>query len=123
MTRLPVPSTDADGHCPSCGATAIVVGTLEHRPARFFVPTGLRFWTLGAAGAPVTRAPRLPGIHGLWDQRGLQGCMACGLVWTRVDAERLRTVIEGAGTPELRARLAAARADGHGDRETDGDAG
>jgi hypothetical protein len=34
-------------------------------------------------------------------------CLACGLVWTHVDTDRLRTVLRDAGTAETRRRLAA----------------
>jgi hypothetical protein len=34
-------------------------------------------------------------------------CLTCGLVWTHVDADRLRTVLREAGTAETRRQLAA----------------
>jgi len=40
------------------------------------------------------------------------GCLACGLVWSEVDAAQLRTVIERAGTEETRTRHAEALAPG-----------
>jgi hypothetical protein len=96
---------EGDAKCPACGSSACVVGTLGGRPAVAFQPIGLRFWTMGPTLAPITRAPRLPGLSGIANGRGLRACADCGLVWTHVDPARLRTVIESAGKPELRAVL------------------
>jgi len=38
------------------------------------------------------------------------GCLACGLVWSEVDAAQLRTIIERAGTDETLTRHAEALA-------------
>ena len=102
----PQPLDERDARCPACGGTACVTGTIAGRGAIAFQPVGLRFWTLGPTQTPVVKAPRLPGFNGVIGERAYQACADCGLVWTHVDAERLRTVVERAGKPPLRAVLA-----------------
>ncbi|MFL5575685.1 MAG: hypothetical protein ACJ79S_06955 [Gemmatimonadaceae bacterium] len=90
--------------CPACGASDVTRGRLgEGRPGTF-TPDGLRFWTLTVGMLPLLdrsdpgAAPMSGAGH---------ACTACGLVWTHVDPERLRTVLREAGTAATRARFAA----------------
>jgi hypothetical protein len=91
--------------CPACGATNATGGRLnDGRPATF-TPAGLRFWTLTVVMVPLVdrSTPGAPPLSAT-----AHACTACGLVWTHVDPERLRTVLRDAGTAETHEQLAAA---------------
>jgi hypothetical protein len=93
--------------CPACGAMQTTRGRLAAGRPGTFTPTGLRFWTLTIGMVPLLdrSAPGTPPLSAT-----AHACLACGLVWTHVDPERLRTVLRDAGTAETRERLAATEA-------------
>ena len=90
--------------CPRCANSQVARGAFrgERGSAYAFRPVGLRFWTFRPKAVPL-----LP--RGLWEPNAM-GCLACGLVWSEVDAVQLRTVIERAGTDETLTRHAEALA-------------
>jgi hypothetical protein len=55
------------------------------------------------------------GLQSRWFQRaasietaivgGFQGCLKCGLIWSHVSPDELRTIIEEQGTEEAKSRL------------------
>ena len=96
--------TDSVSSCPACGEKSTGRGRLTQGRPGTFSPDGLRFWTL-----TVTMLPLLdrddPGAPPM--TATARACTSCGLVWTHVDPERLRAVIEAAGSEEMRARLVA----------------
>ena len=107
--------TDASLRCPACGAGNATRGRLTAGRPGTFTPDGLRFWTLTVGMLPLIdrsdpgAAPMSATAH---------ACTACGLVWTHVDPERLRTVLLTAGTEATRARFPATdRGAGEGERE------
>jgi hypothetical protein len=74
--------------CPNCGASTVTEGrfTIGSRDygSSHFEPAGMRLfsvrWTRGVAIA-----------------EGVHCCLSCGLIWTNVDAEQLRSYIERYG--------------------------
>ena len=96
--------TEPSLSCPACGAAPAIHGRLnDGRPATF-TPAGLRFWSLTVGMVPLVdrSTPGAPPLSAT-----AHACLACGLVWTHVDADRLRTVLREAGTEETRRQLAA----------------
>ena len=88
--------------CPECGASDVARGQLGQGRPGTFTPEGLRFWTLTVGMLPLhdRSDPGSPTLSGT-----AHACTACGLVWTHVDPERLRTVLREAGTESTRRRL------------------
>jgi hypothetical protein len=66
-----------------------------------FTPEGLRFWTLTAGMLPLLERgdPGSAAANGT-----VHACTACGLVWSHVDPERLRTVLRDAGNDDTRTK-------------------
>lgn len=88
--------------CPRCASPHVVAGTImgDRWRASAFKPAGVRFWTFTGTVLALL-APAFLEPNG-------KACVACGLVWTEVDARALRTVLREAGTDETRARFGAA---------------
>ena len=86
--------TDPSATCPDCGASDVVCGRLNDGRPGTFTPDGLRFWTLSVGMVPLLDRSD-PGAPPL--SATARACAACGLVWTHVDPERLRTVLREAG--------------------------
>lgn len=88
------PATESPLQCPACHASDVVRGKLTAGRPGTFTPDNLRFWTLTVGTLPLidrsnaSEGPMTAVAH---------ACTACGLVWTYVDQERLRTVIREAG--------------------------
>ena len=97
---------DTSAVCPRCASAQVARGAFrgERGRAYAFRPVGLRFWTFRPTA--VALLPR-----GLWEPNAM-GCLGCGLVWSEVDAAKLRTIIERAGTEETLTRHADALAPG-----------
>jgi hypothetical protein len=91
--------TESNPRCPECGAPDVARGRLNHGRPGTFTPEGLRFWTLTVGMLPLhdRNDPGSPEMSGT-----AHACTACGLVWTHVDPERLRTVLRDAGTEAMR---------------------
>jgi hypothetical protein len=83
--------------CPRCGNGALVPGKCmgwHLGVATRFEPGGLRFfqpWRLRRHGVPL--------------RDGFTTCPACGLVWSALEPDDLRALIEEYGTDETRARM------------------
>ena len=95
---------DPKPQCPACGATDVARGQLTQGRPGTFTPEGLRFWTLAVGMVPLMDRSD-PGAPTL--TATAHACTICGLVWTHVDPERLRTVLRDAGTERTRERFAA----------------
>jgi hypothetical protein len=78
-------------NCPECGCAEIVDGHVSSEELRF-LPSGLRWFSF-------YQPPRLA--------RGqlLSACLSCGLVWSRLEAEKLRAVVDAKGSAKLKAAL------------------
>lgn len=87
--------------CPGCGASDVARGRLNDGRPGTFSPEGLRFWTLTLGMLPLQDRsdPGSPTPTTI-----AHACTACGLVWSHVDPERLRTVLRDAGTEDTRAK-------------------
>src|SRR5688500_18819149 len=85
--------------CPQCGASEVARGRLSGGRRGTFGPEGLRFWTLTVGILPLDERsdPGSPPSSAI-----AHACTACGLVWTYVDPDRLRTVLREAGTDDTR---------------------
>ena len=92
--------TSTEASCPRCQSPYVTEGKFmgERGRAYSFQPSGLRFWSFRAKAAPLPN-------RGLTAPNAL-GCAACGLVWSEVDPQRIRTALARAGTDETRARFA-----------------
>ena len=86
--------TESPVRCPECGASAVARGHLNWGHPGTFTPEGLRFWTLTVGVLPLVD-PDDP--HAARMSATAHACTACGLVWARLDPERLRTVLRDAG--------------------------
>ena len=77
--------------CPECGCIEIVDGHVSSEELRF-LPRGLRWFSF-------YQPPLL--------ERGqvLSACLACGLVWSRLNANDLRAVVNEKGSANLKAAL------------------
>ena len=86
--------------CPRCQSAYVTKGKFlgERGKAYAFLPSGLRFWTFGGKSAALPS-------NGLTGPNAF-GCAACGLVWSEVDAARIRAALRDAGTAETRAAFA-----------------
>jgi hypothetical protein len=85
--------------CPVCESPVLVEGRIvadgtESGSAERFYPRGIRLLTL-------RRSVQLTG------RESFKACMQCGHVWNTLDASGLRELIDAAGTPEAKARIAA----------------
>lgn len=84
--------------CPACGSKRTVDGRImafgahAGNASRFF-PNGLKLLTL-RRGLLLRDRPRM------------DACADCGLVWSHVDAQALREMLESQGTRETKARMA-----------------
>ena len=96
--------TDPSLQCPACAASDVARGRLSEGLHGTFRPDGLRFWTTTAPTLPLfdRSDPGAPSMSPV-----AHACTACGLVWTYVDPERLRTVLREAGSDATRGRFAA----------------
>ena len=92
--------TERSLQCPECGASDVARGRLNDGRPGTFTPEGLRFWTLTVGMLPLHDRSD-PGSPPL--SAAAHACTACGLVWSHVDPERLRTVLRDAGTDDTRA--------------------
>lgn len=97
--------TESSLQCPACGASDVVRGRLGDGRPGTFTPDGLRFWTFTVGMLPLLDRsdPGAPPLSGT-----ARACTECGLVWTHVDPERLRSVLRDAGTEATRERFRAA---------------
>ena len=82
--------------CPACGSDRVTRGRiLGGISSVYFRPSGLRFWTLSArvplAGANKTSDEFFP--------PGARACLACGLLWSRVNPALLAKAMKDGGTP------------------------
>jgi hypothetical protein len=90
--------SEANLKCPICSSRETVLGRVlggEDRSSNRFHPDGLRL---------LTFARSIPLAEGA----AIRACLKCGLLWSYVEAEALSSLVEGSGSEELRARLAAA---------------
>jgi hypothetical protein len=88
----------ATGHCPKCDAKAVVAGRfpdLRGRGRQWFEPAGMRFFYFRLWG---------PGVD---CPEPFRACLRCGLVWTHLQPEDLRTFIDKHGNAEARRQLSA----------------
>jgi hypothetical protein len=87
--------------CPGCGATNVARGRINDGRPGTFTPEGLRFWTLTVGMMPLhdRSDPGSPDLSG-----SAHACTTCGLVWTHIEPERLRTVLRDAGTEATRTK-------------------
>jgi hypothetical protein len=84
------------GHCPKCNAATVIGGSLPELSGTrraTFMPTGMEWWRFHWVWWPPSCSP------------GFQACLMCGLVWTRLRPEELRTFIDKYGTDEARLKL------------------
>ena len=80
--------------CPRCGKEFVVHGTFGERKIRFgFRPKELRLFSLSLQFSEVP----LPAAAA--------ACAACGLVWTELDAAKLRQKLHDLGNEDVRRRL------------------
>ena len=87
---LPLPK------CPNCTGGEVFEGSFAvFGHPLYFRPNGLMFWTLSLGGVRV-------GVS----QAGVHACTTCGMVWSALDAKKLRELLTHAGDDETRARLA-----------------
>jgi hypothetical protein len=93
--------TEPSLKCPECGAPDVARGRLNDGRPGTFTPDGLRFWTLTVGMLPLHDQSD-PGSQAF--SGTAHACISCGLVWTRVDPERLRVVLRDAGTEVTRAK-------------------
>jgi len=88
--------------CPACGSDRVTRGRiLSGISSVYFRPSGLRFWTLSAriplAGANKTSDEFFP--------PGARACLACGLLWSRVNPALLAKAMREGGTVETRKKF------------------
>jgi hypothetical protein len=82
--------------CPNCTGNEVFEGSFAvYGHPLYFRPKGLMFWTLSMGGVRV-------GVS----QAGVHACTTCGMVWSALDAKKLRDLLTNAGDDETRARLA-----------------
>ena len=86
-------------HCPKCDAKAVVAGRFEMQRARgrWFEPTGMRFFDFRLWG------------WGVSCPEPFRACLTCGLVWTHLQPEDLRTFIDKHGNAETKLKLSPFR--------------
>ena len=82
-------------HCPKCDAKAVVAGHFC-RAHPWFEPTGMRFFEFRWE-------------QGVYCPKPIQACLKCGLVWTHLQPEDLRTFIDKHGTAKTKLKLAPFR--------------
>ena len=85
-------------HCPNCNSEAVVAGRLPEITGwgyKSFEPTGMRFFRLWWRGVSCPEPFR--------------ACLACGLVWTHLQPEDLRTFIDKHGKAEAKLKLSPFR--------------
>ena len=92
MTQPQPPST-----CPACTSQRVVTGRImafgaHTGNAQRFFPDGLKLLTF-RRGLVLERRP-------VFD-----ACTDCGHVWSRLDADALRALVESSGSDKLRATL------------------
>lgn len=98
--------------CPECNSEKVVGGTVLSQPD-YFNP--------GAYFRPKElRAFALTGINIGFKNRFF-GCIDCGFIWARVDADKLKQVIVKKGNKSIKARLSLKEA--KDDKEEKNDAG
>ena len=86
--------------CPACQSEKIVHGCFHDQMGeglfQYFRPNGLKMLTL--TGAYV----RIPG------QANFRSCLHCGLLWCKLDREKLKAVLIKSGTKDTKERLGLA---------------
>src|SRR5262249_17366851 len=89
-----VDAMDTD-HCPKCDAKTVVTGWFPEMRGwrKWFEPAGMRFFyfRLWGRGVPCPEPFR--------------ACLTCGLVWTYLQPEDLRTFIDKYGNAETKLKL------------------
>ena len=83
-------------HCPKCNAKAVVAGRFSEMTGwgtKSFEPTGMRFFYFRLWG------------RGVSCPEPLRACLTCGLVWTYLQPEDLRTFIDKHGKAETKLKL------------------
>ncbi len=86
-------------HCPKCDAKAVVAGNFPLRGWRRvpFEPTGMRFFGFRLSGrAPSCAEP-------------FRACLLCGLVWTYLEPEELRTFVNEHGSAKTKIKLSSVK--------------
>jgi len=84
-------------HCPKCNSKAVVAGCFPARRRwgyKSFEPTGMRFFQL--RWEPGVSCPE-----------PFRACLRCGLVWTHLQPQDLRTFIDKHGNAETKHKLSA----------------
>ncbi len=82
--------------CPKCDAKSVVAGRFSEMRGwrhQWFEPTGMRFFNF-----------RL-WVRGLSCPEPFRACLTCGLVWTHLQPEDLRTFIDKYGDTETKLKL------------------
>jgi hypothetical protein len=85
-------------HCPKCNSNAVVAGRLPEIRGwgyKSFEPIGMRFFRFWQRGVSCPEPFR--------------ACLACGLVWTRLQPEDLRAFIDKHGKAEAKLKLSPFR--------------
>ncbi len=85
-------NTDSPSHCPACGHSKCVHGSVDpsdtdNPDASSFHPQGVRHW-IRSQGATLKN-----GTHFLC-------CLKCGLIWNYVAAETVVSILEKQGVPK-----------------------
>ena len=83
------------GQCPKCNSKAVVAGRLPEIGGwgdKSFEPTGMRFF-------------RFRWKQGVSCPEPFRACLRCGLVWTYLQPEDLRTFIDKHGKPRTKFKL------------------
>ena len=75
--------------CPSCKCSSTIEGSLIREPV-FFRPDGLKFFTFNTQVEVLER---------------FQACLECGHIWSSVDKDELKELINSSGKPELKDKL------------------
>ncbi|MBN2287115.1 MAG: hypothetical protein JXI43_11755 [Tissierellales bacterium] len=79
-----------DTICPSCKCKNTIEGELVRGPGTFFKPDGLKFFTFS------TMVDLLERFH---------ACLDCGHVWSSVNADQLKDLINDSGKPKTKDNL------------------
>lgn len=82
--------------CPECGSDKLFPGRhfnlVSGMGSQYFRPRGLKLLTAGAAHVPIT-------------DKTFIACAECGLLWTRIDPEKLQRVVRESGSKSAREKL------------------
>jgi len=85
-------------HCPKCDAATVVAGRMPPPYGHIdhsFQPTGMPLFRWSGSAPSCSKEFR--------------ACLSCGLVWTHLRPEELRTFIDKHGTAKLKLKLSPFR--------------